>query len=336
MKKNCLTMSLAALLGASLLIGCSTAPSIERPASVKLCLPDGTPMIAVTNLLAEGLEIDGETVSIETQILPASEIATAFTPAHGASLAIMPTVSAATIYAKGQDVNLLSANVFGNLYVVGVGEAASLSDLVGKVVYTTAGTTIALLEYELAANDIAFEMGSSAQEGCVTLYSMDAASDYLPLIKQAQVKGGEAYGVLGEPAVTKCMSAVATESKIVVDLQAEYEAITGEAGYPQAGLVGSGEFVRAYPEFIDALLAKLALNGAYLDGHTAELKEFYTSLGSTTLNGIDYTAETIDRCNLSLLKGEALASAVTKYIAGLGEYVPSLRDIDLSGFVYGA
>ena len=372
MKKICIAV--AALLAGISLVGCSNdepttrpteVPTVEPgqtvtvPSSVKICLPDGTPMVALSNLMAEGLTYDGSLVGDGTtetvfEAVPASGIATAFS-AYGADLAVMPTVTAAQLYAQGNELVFLSANVFGNLFVVGVGGARSLEDLTGKVVYTTAGTTIALLEYELAANGIAFVLGSEAQEGVVTLYSMAEASMYLPLIKQAQVKGhsiahsaprrprrrgpgggGEAYGVLGEPAVTKCMTSVATESYIVADMQAEYEALTGEAGYPQACLVASKSFVSAYPYYIETLLTKLEGNDLYAKEHAEELPALFEANGSETLGGMAFTAETVERCNLGLVKGAQAKASVEAYLVNLSEYVEALRDISVEGFFYNA
>lgn len=351
MKKICIAV--AALIAGISLAGCSgeepttrptevptvePSPTVTVPASVKVCLPDGTPMVALSNLMAEGLTYDEALVGEQTtetvfEVVPASSIATAFS-AYEADLAIMPTVTAAQLYAQGSDITFLSANVFGNLYVVGVGGAQCLEDLVGKVVYTTAGTTIALLEYELAANGIDFELGSEAQEGVVTLYSMAEASMYLPLIKQAQLKGGEAYGVLGEPAVTKCMTSVATESYVVVDMQAEYETLTGEAGYPQACLVASKSFVSAYPYYIETLFAKLEGNELYALEHAEELPALFAANGSESLGGMAFAAETIERCNLGLLKGTQAKASVEAYLTNLSEYVEALRDVSVDGFFY--
>lgn len=309
----------------------TTAPleSIEMPESVHFYLPDGTPMMAISSLLGEGIVMDGKEVGMKATLLNPAEIGTAFTTYGDCDLAIMPTVTAIQLMNKGQDLSYVSANVFGNLYVVGVGEAESLSDLTGKVVYTTAGTTIALLQYELQANNIAYEMGQEAKDGVVTIWSMSNASDYMPLLKQAQNKGGEAYGVFGEPAVTKCMTTVATEAKIVVDMQKEYEKLTGDEGYPQACLVARGTFAREYPEFIRRLVELMKGNGEYTRTHADSLKALYEKAGSTSLAGIDYTEETIARCNLSQLTGKEAYEAVKTYIDRLRPSVKALENVEV-------
>ena len=303
--------------------------SVSLPESVHVYLPDGTPLMALSSLLGEGILMDGREIGMQTTLLNPAEIGTAFTAYGECDLAVMPTVTAVQLMNKGQDLSYVSANVFGNLYVVGVGEAESLFDLAGKVVYTTAGTTVALLQYELKANDIPYEMGQEAKEGVVTLWSMSNASDYMPLLKQAQNKGGEAYGVFGEPAVTKCMTSVATEAKIVVDLQKEYEKLTGDDGYPQACLVARGTFAREYPDFLRRLLDLMEGNADYALSHADSLNALYEKVGSSALVGIDYTEETISRCNLSLLTGKKAYESVKTYVDRLRSLVKALEGVEV-------
>ncbi|MBO5525204.1 MAG: hypothetical protein J5993_00450 [Clostridia bacterium] len=332
MKKSMLPI--VSLVCAALLAGCSDnnlvppdPPDAQKPASVHIYAPDGTPAMAIAGL-KRSEEMQG--VEVECTLVAASEIGTVFSAYPDCDLAIMPTVSAVQLAAQGMEISYVSANVWGNLYVVGYGEAESLSDLKGKVVYTTTGTTIALLEYELAANGIAFEMGSEAKDGVVTLYSMTAASDYLPLIKQAQMKGGEAYGVLGEPAVTKCMTSVATESKIVVDMQEEYKKLTGENGYPQASMIARGSFGAQYSEFIYRnLIPALSKVNDSLISDTENLQSVFEELGSTALLNIPYTADTIARCNLSVGYGQGIGDTVRTYISNLSTYVKPLQGIEI-------
>lgn len=330
MKRNFAILCAAALVCGSfgVFAACEQQEQEEIPSEIKLYLPDGTPMLAVAELLADGMEYEGQSISFTAELQPASDIAKVFASYADCNFAVMPTVSAATIYSKGTEVQLASANVFGNLYVVGIGEADSLAALEGKLVYTTTGTTVAMMQYLLEENGIAWESGTEASEGVVTLCSKSAASDYLPLIKQAQANGTEAYGVLGEPAVTQCMTKVATESKIVVDLQAEYEALTGEAGYPQASLIVRTSFAQEHPALVHAIVEKLSGNESYLKDNAAGLQDFFKELGSSGLSGIAYTAETIDRCHLDVIGAQDVKEAVLAYLASMQESGVPVGEVD--------
>ena len=136
--KKLLTFLLSVLLlvsGAFALVACGRE-------KVMVYFPDGTPGLALALAITEGVSETNVTFKFEP--VPATEIAGVV--ANGeADLAIMPTTAAATLYGKKNvKIQLMSTNVFGNLYVVGYGEnrAEDLHGLVGKVVYYTTGTTV--------------------------------------------------------------------------------------------------------------------------------------------------------------------------------------------------
>ena len=123
---------------------------------VDIYMPDGTPAFAVANVFTEGLEIDGYMVNFH--ILQASQIGTIFSSHDDADLAIMPTIGAATNYSKGVGIQLVSTNVFGNLYIAAVNsDVQTLEDLKGKTINTpSASTTVQLLQYLLKENGIEY------------------------------------------------------------------------------------------------------------------------------------------------------------------------------------
>lgn len=307
------------------------APAEETPAKIGLYLPDGTPMLAVTELVANGLQTESATIPVETTIVSATDIAKVFATYSDCDMAIMPTVSAATIYSKGTEVQMFTANVFGNLFIVGVGGAKSLADLKGKTVYTTTGTTVAMMQYLLEKNDIPYELGESAKEGVVTLISKSAASDYLPYLVKADAQA-EVYGIFGEPAVTNCLLK-APNAEIMLDLQEEYKKITGEEGYPQASLIVRKSFAEAHPKLMETLAAQLAKNIDYLNDNLDALQSFFAEQGSTTLSGISYTADTIARCNLNVVTAANIKEAVLEYLDGMRAAGVAVGEVD-DGFFY--
>lgn len=131
----------------------------EGDKTVDVYLPDGTPAFALAKVFTEGVSVAGYTVRFH--IVAAGQIGTIFSSTAGteaeADLAVMPTIGAANVYAKAGGIQLVSTHVFGNLYIASVnGTADSLEDLRGKTVYTTAATTIQLLQYLLTANGIEY------------------------------------------------------------------------------------------------------------------------------------------------------------------------------------
>ncbi len=275
---------------------------------VKIYVPDGTPALAIGKLLAENKQYDGYDTSYN--IVPASSINTVFS-ANDADLAIMPTISGATLYNKGTKLKLLSTNVFGNLYIVGVNtEADSLEDLKGKIVYTTTGTTIALVEYLLGDNN--YVEGTEAVAEKVALSSKSDGSEIIPLLKTAT---GECYGVLGEPQVTKAKSLIPA-LKTVVDLQAEYTTKTGYDKYPQASLFATEEFCTKNAKYIEKILNDLSDNLEYLKANYTNIPTVMATYESS-LKNMTFTADTITNCNFGMKKASEVKDSVKQYCTAL-------------------
>ena len=292
--------------------------------SVEVYLPDGTPALAMAKAMTEGVDIEGYDVNFH--IIAAGNIGTVFT-ATDADLAIMPTIGAATNFTKGTEIQLVSTNVFGNLYIVGVNSAVdSLDDLTGKLVYTTAATTIQLLQYLLDENGITYATGSEAAAGQVTLYSVLSASNIIPVLKMAETNGTEAYGVLGEPQVTQCKAKVPT-AQSVIDFQAEWTDITGFDGYPQASLIVKNDFSAEHGDFVEAFARALEDNGEWLSSEDniaafkQALVEYNEAQGEdgyqTSLANLTLTTATIEGCNLGYQSASEVKDSVRDYIKRL-------------------
>ena len=294
------------------LVSCKTKE--KGPQDVDIYMPDGTPALALASVLDQGFSY--QETKTKFHIVQASEIA-ARVSQDSCDLAIMPTTAAATLFSKGIQLQLASVNVFGNLYIVGTKEIQSLSDLKGKVVYTTAATTIQMVEYVLNKNNVAFTEGAQTEENKVTLTSKNDASEIIPLLKKASLSGEEVYGVLGEPQVTQAQKNI-TGLKIAVDLQKEYQNITQQEGYPQACLVVKNSFSGQYPNYVKTLLKTLEKNGKYLDEHVDSLPEVFKKYDSN-LQNLSFTKETIERCHLRLEVAEDVKQSVMDYVKELGK-----------------
>lgn len=281
---------------------------------VQMFLPDGTPILSVASILDEGFSYENTTTNYN--IVAAADIA-ARVSQDACDLAIMPTTAAATIFNKGVKIKLASVNVFGNLYITGTHELSNLSHLIGKKVYTTAGTTIALLQYLLTQSNIAFTQGEEIVADKVVLCSKTDASEIIPLLKQAVTKGEEAYGVLGEPQVTKAQSAI-SDLKITFDLQEEYKTVTGQDGYPQACLVVKENFLNQHKGYVDSLIAKLEGNGTYLMSHLTELPSVFKKFESA-LQAMTFTSDTITRSNIRIEKASVAKDTVMSYVQALSK-----------------
>ncbi|HRF70054.1 MAG TPA: hypothetical protein PKV66_01345 [Candidatus Pelethenecus sp.] len=295
-------------------IGLYACDKDEAPNEVNIYLPDGTPALAMANLLDEGFDYEGTKTNVH--IVAASEIA-ARVSQESCDIAIMPTTAAAQLFHRGIELQLASVNVFGNLYITGTKETSSLEDLKGKVVLTTAATTIQMVKYILDGVNVPYEESGSPVEGKVALSSTSDASEIIPRLKQAMTKEEELYGVLGEPQVTKAQGAI-SGLKINFDLQQEYKSLTGFDGYPQACLVVKNALSAKYPKYMEALLSKLTNNEAYLSANLEKLPKVFEAYESNLAN-MSFTADTIQRCNLRIVLSRDVMDSVKQYVKELAK-----------------
>ena len=311
-----LTLAFSCLL----LAGCVQRTTDE----IRIYMPDGAPALAYAELLnaakaGDDSVTDNKTFSDYGYTLNYSlvaESALAATVANGdADIAIMPTNAAATVFNKGARIKSVSVNVHGLLYMVGKpkdGEAPAteLADLKGKVVYSIGqtGTPGFVFQYLLGEAGIEFEVGSEPVEGKVVINYVTEGPAVI-----AALNGGMAeYGILGEPAVSQAIAK--TGSKLVFDLQSEWNRATNGLELPQACMVVKESLLESDPAFIDALIEKLAGNDTWIVNHPDLATQALVKLGSTTAQGTTFTAEIIERCNIKTVSMKDSLEAVEKYL----------------------
>lgn len=315
--------------------GTETGGNTEN-VTVNVYLPDGTPALALAKVMTEGVSVEG--YDVELKIIAAGDIGKVFA-ATNADLAIMPTIGAATNFTKGVAIQLVSTNVFGNLYIVGVNapkEEIALADLKGKTVMTTAATTIQLLEYLLKENGIKYEEGDAANKESDTVY-LQSYNDGSQIIQALAAADSDAYGVLGEPQVTVCQSKV-EGAEILVDFQEEWTKLTTFDGYPQASLIVKKSFADANGAFVNAFADTLKDNATWLSS-SDNIAKFKAALVSYNESHSDYqtslanaalTVDTVVRCNLGYQSAADVKASVKDYIQRLSN--TELAD----GFFYAA
>lgn len=328
--KKLLTVFLSLLLiacGAFAFTACEKKNE-EGSTTVKISIPDGTPALALAQVISEGVAIEGYKTEIG---FAAADVIAANLAKNATDLAILPTVSGAKIYQSGAKIKLVSTNVFGNLFIVGVNSAVtSLEGLIGKVVYVTTGTTIQMFKAILNANEIESVESGQAVAGKVAYSSYAQASDVIPLMVKADKEGTEAYGVFGEPQVTQLKGKTENE-RVVVDFQAEWKDMTGFDGYPQASLFVTDSFAAAHKQYVTAFTEKLKTNAEWLN-NADNIAKFQTSIADmgSTLASLTLTTETILNCNLGFQSAASVKESVKDYVPRLGGTAPD------DGFFYAA
>lgn len=300
------------------------------PAELNIYVPDGAPALAVAKLMKAG-EVDGHKLNFS--IVNGKVIGAKLTNGE-ADLAIAPTNLGANLYQKGAEIQLVSVNTYGLLYLIGRKDSGvtELADLKGKLVKVIGqgDTPDLVFQYVLQQAGIPFEVGEAAKAGTVVVqYVADGTT-----IKKGFQEGlsGFDYGVLGEPAASAAVNdkTAITQVEELFDLQQEFKVASDSetVGYPQAGLFAQQSLLAEEGELIAHILAQLDENTAYLKEHTDEAIAAYRAAGGQSIQAL--SPAVIDRMNLRVTRAASAQSDLATYLGLLGIAAPA------DGFYYRA
>lgn len=316
MKKFCRLLSLALIMSMFVLVfvGCNNNPKADDNLEFNVFMPDGAPALSFAKFMDGSSFI--ENVKLNYNIVTGDAIVGKVAN-NEADIAIMPTNAAANVVSKGSKYKLVSVNLMGLLYVIGNGESATLNDLVGKVVYSIGkgNTPEFVFKYILTHNSIEYVESDTAVEGKIAINFVQDASNIIPLIKTGKIE----YGLLGEPAVT---TAQGNGINNLIDLQAMWKTATNsDISYPQACMVVKTSIIESNPQFVNSLVTELMGAKSWLVENSSRVAEVMTANGS--LLKTQYTVDTINRCNIDVIKAVNAKEAVRKYLEVIYNFSPA-------------
>lgn len=207
--KKMLTVFLMVLLSVSF-IGCNASPEFS------LMVPAGSPALAQLYV-----QEDDEHYTVD--VINGSDPLIAAFSSKSHDVIFSPTNLGAKLYNVGSSDYLFAGTiVWGNYYLVGKGQSSfTLDSLAGKtiVVFGQNSTSDIIIKYILAENDVS-----------VTIEYVDAVST-----ATAAFLADQSRIILSAEPSLSVLSSKVTDLQII-DLQAEYQKITGSDSYPQAGV----------------------------------------------------------------------------------------------------
>lgn len=281
---------------------------------IVIAAPDGAPVLALYSLMRDGTAIDGKTVGYKVYT-GAANIGTAISSGD-ADIAVMPLNVASKLYNKGEDIKLLSVNIFGVLYMVGKNELNEIKDLAGKRVVTIGrgGSPDLMLKYILDKNGIEYEDSETVVENKVAINYVNATAE----ANQVLAKNSADYAILGEPVATTACKKLGLN--VVMDIKEEWSKIVGENTFTQAGVVVSKK-VYEDEKLCAELLKKLAGNALFAEENAGEIKQVINSYGSAL--SMDFSTELVKRCNLGCQRASDAKTTIEKYFSAILENSPS-------------
>lgn len=329
-KKLCVVLifALAAAL-ACVFVACNKGTFPE----LSLYVPDGAPALSVAKIIKDGKIADSDgTQKINSHVTTGEEVIAKC--ANGeADMAVLPTNAAVKICSTRSDYQLYSVNVYGVLYIVGREPISSVSELVGKRLYSIGLGNTPEYVFETICDGQKPKVEYEEYDGPSTLYGkvmvkyFTDASEIIPLFLQGQ---GD-YALVGEPAATQLMRKLVEKGfdpGTPLDLQQLWKEVTesDKDGYPQASLIVKKSVVDA--AFRSRLDGTLNANAAYLEANAGEVKGVLNGAGSTLT--VDFNKEIIKRCNIAFTDGYSAKSDIETFLAnfkGMEEFLPLSPEI---------
>ena len=202
------------LIIALLFVLCGCSKSTKSNSHYTLLAPNGTPVLSTLNLDETKYEIQA--------VKGADPLKVAFlNKTH--DIIIAPTNLGAIMYNNNQNYKLAASIVFGNYYLVTVGNELTLSSLDGKEIIAFGATETAglILNYILDNNEF------NTKPTIKYVDSVDTAQAELTLDNTKII-------LSAEPSLSILKTKIS--GIVSLDLQEEYKKLSGKDSYPQASL----------------------------------------------------------------------------------------------------
>ena len=220
-------------------------------------------------------------------------------------IALVPANAAAILYGKsGGDIQVLSINALGSLYVVSADNSiGSFNDLNGRTVLMTGrgATPEYVMNMLLAKNgltDVKLEYKSEMTELAATI----AANP-------------NAIAIMPEPFVS---SVIAKQPSLAVRLSLAdvwKETVDDESSFVLGVTVVRAEFARQHPEAVSEFLQRQAASVKTVTAHPDTASQLVAKLGF--IDNADIAAQAIPKSNLVCITGQEMKRALNGYLAVL-------------------
>lgn len=226
-------------------------------------------------------------------------------------IACVPANLAAVLYGKtdGQ-IRVLAVNTLGVLYIAERGDTVkTIADLKGRTIYAAGqgSTPQYALEYLLREN------GLDPEKDVDISWKSEHAECLASLMNDA-----DACALLPQPFVTVAQSQK-EDIRIALDLNREWETISGGKPLITGVVIATAEFTDAHPDKTDAFLAAYAQSVEYVNTHNEEAAALIAKYGivneSVALKALPY-------CNIVCITGDEMKEMLAEYLGVLYERDP--------------
>lgn len=256
--------------------------------------PSGTPSLALATLFDNNPQVDFEIVG------GANPLVAALTSGSH-DFVVAPVNVGAKLYASNQKYKLVKTIVWGNFYIASLSEITSVNDLEGKTI--TAFSQNSSPDIMLKAVLDAYGLTDK-----VTIEYVDAVTTANSMMMSGQAE----IIVSAEPSISVLKN---KKNVYTIDLQSEWNKLSGGSSFPQAGIFVNTELLAEDKKantmaFIDKVLSKVEdyKNPSVLAASAVKIDTSFETVGAANLE------KAIPNCWISL-KGLAEEKEAIKYYA---------------------
>ncbi|WP_409228207.1 ABC transporter substrate-binding protein [Gudongella sp. SC589] len=236
-----ISILLGIIMLATLLSGCAAQPEQSKE-PVNFVFMEGVTALTAADMINRDPDLGRE---IDYNIINAPDLLAASILKEEADIAMIPTNLAVQAYNKDLPYVIAGTSTWGNLYIVGSEDVASVSDLEGKSIHTFGKG----LTPELVLLMVLQENGLDPVED-VEINYMNSAAEVGPFL----LSGQASLGVLPEPALSGVVMK-GENMKVLLDLNSLWAQARGvDKGYPQSCIVIKKSLVEEDPEFVEKFL----------------------------------------------------------------------------------
>lgn len=273
-------------------------PVIKDPVALKIMAPIGTPALAQT-YMEKTMPSLGTNVTYEIETVSGADPLVAAFASGSHDIIYAPTNLGAKLISTGLDYKFAGTVVWGNLYIASTGyETFTIDDLDGKeiIAFGQNSTPDIVLQAVLAGHTFT-TAPTITYVGSVTEAQAAILMDNTKIILMAE----PALSVLGLP--TKLGAELD-----IIDLQVEWETLTGTSSYPQAGIFVKGDLDQ---EVVDAYLVEVAKSVSEANMDAASVAQMAVDLEYGFPLGVLISA--IPRANLEYKSAADSRTALETY-----------------------
>ncbi len=282
-----------------------------EPVNLKIVMPYGTPSLSMVKMVVDKPSL-GENVTVDYEHLQATDVLVSMLVKEEPDIAMVPTNLGATIFNKGRGYKIAASSVWGTLYLVSSEDIKSVEDLKGK----TIGSLGRNLTPDVVFRYIVSENGLNPDEDMQIEYFAGA-----PETAANFIAGKTNTALVPQPVLTKVLMK-RKDAKVVLNIQDEWNKVTGTGSFPQASIIVKDELYKNHPEIVEKFLEEYKAGIEWLNENPLEAGKYYESLGIGLKAKI--LEKAIPACNIKYVAVEDEKEILENYLSILYKYNPKL------------